>query len=123
MVNEQEPNNSRKRGAQPGNLNALKHGRFARTVPPFDTQDISKILSSSLEEEISMLRKATRRVFDLAKQADDIDLAIKVLGSLGLAMIRTSRLLKSQQELGDGDQTLEVISAAIHEVLVEWGWR
>jgi hypothetical protein len=81
------------------------------------------ILSSSLEEEISMLRKATRRVFDLAKQADDIDLAIKVLGSLGLAMIRTSRLLKSQQELGDGDQTLEVISAAIHEVLVEWGWR
>lgn len=123
MEEEQLPANYRKRGAQPGNINALKHGRYASLVPPKDNRSLPDILSSSLEEEISMLRKATRRVFDLAKQADDIDLAIKVLGSLGLAMIRTSRLLKSQQELGDGDQTLEVISAAIHEVLVEWGWR
>ena len=61
--------------------------------------------------------------FELADQAGDIDQAIKILGALGLASIRTSRLLKSQKELGDGDQALEVISAAIHDVLVEWGWR
>lgn len=113
----------RKRGGQPGNLNALKHGRYARVVPPDDLKELPNILSSSLDEEIRMLRKATRRVFELAQQAEDIDLAIKSLGSLGLAMIRTSRLLKSQKELGDGDQALEVISAAINDVLVEWGWR
>lgn len=92
----------RKRGGQPGNLNALKHGRYPRVVPPDDSKELPNILSSSLDEEIRMLRKATRRVFELAQQAEDIDLAIKSLGSLGLAMIRTSRLLKSQKEWGWG---------------------
>ena len=110
----------RKRGGQPGNINALKHGRYARTVP---AENSPYILSTNLDEEISMLRSATRRVFELADQAGDIDQAIKVLGALGLASIRTSRLLKSQKELGDGDQALQVISAAINDVLVEWGWR
>lgn len=123
MEEEQLPANYRKRGAQPGNINALKHGRYASLVPPKDNRSLPDILSSNLEEEITMLRSATRKVFELADQAGDIDQAIKVLGALGLASIRTSRLLQSQKELGDGDQALEVISAAIHDVLVEWGWR
>ena len=76
-----------------------------------------------LEEEIVMLRKATQHTFGLAYQVDDIDQAIKVLGALGLASIRNSHLLKSQKELGDGDQALSVVSNAINEVLKEWGWR
>ena len=123
MEEEQLPANYRKRGAQPGNINALKHGRYASLVPPKDTRSLPDILSSNLEEEITMLRTAARKVFELADLAGDIDQAIKVLGALGLASIRTSRLLRSQKELGDGDQALEVISAAIHDVLVEWGWR
>ena len=70
-----------------------------------------------------MLRIATRRTFELTNQADDIDQTIKALGALGLASIRTSRLLKSQKDLGDGDQALEIISAALNEVLKEWGWQ
>ena len=46
-----------------------------------------------------------------------------MLGALGLASIRISRLLKSQKELGDGDQALAIISAAINDLLVEKGWR
>lgn len=113
----------RKPGAQPGNINALKHGHFARYPVPDENKEDPEILSSSLEQEITMLRIATRRTFELTNQADDIDQAIKALGALGLASIRTSRLLKSQKELGDGTQTLELISAALNEVLKEWGWR
>jgi len=113
----------RKRGGQPGNINALKHGRYVRPVPPEDSQGSTYILTMSLDEEIGMLRIATRRVFELADQARDIDQAIKVLGALGLASIRISRLLKSQKELGDGDQALAIISAAINDLLVEKGWR
>jgi hypothetical protein len=120
MNNELIPNQQRKPGGQPGNINSLKHGRYSRVVPP---EDLPHTLTSNLNEEIHMLRSATRRVFELADQAGDIDQAIKVLGALGLASIRTSRLLKSQKELGDGDQALEVIFAAINEMLVEWGWR
>jgi hypothetical protein len=120
MKEDQVPNQLRKPGGQPGNINALKHGRYSLIVPP---EELPHILSSNLDDEIRMLRSATRRVFELADQAGDIDQAIKVLGALGLASIRTSRLLKSQKELGDGDQALQVISAAINVMLEEYGWR
>lgn len=115
--------NKRKQGAQPGNLNAFKHGFYSKLFEPLDREDIENLISMDLEEEIVMLRKATQHTFGLAYQVDDIDQAIKVLGALGLASIRTSRLLKSQKELGDGDQALSVVSNAINEVLKEWGWR
>ena len=115
--------NKRQRGAHPGNLNAFKHGFYSKLFEPLDREDIENLLSMDLEEEIVMLRKATQHTFGLAYQVDDIDQAIKVLGALGLASIRTSRLLKSQKELGDGDQALSVVSNAINEVLKEWGWR
>ena len=118
-----EQKNKRKRGAQPGNLNAFKHGFYSKLFEPLSREDIENLLSMNLEEEIVMLRNATQNTFILANQVDDIDQAIKVLGALGQASIRTSRLLKSQKELGDGDQALSVLSNAINEVLKEWGWR
>ncbi len=113
----------RKPGAQPGNVNAVKHGRYTNLVPIDEPKQSPDNLTTSLEEEISMLRKATRHVFRLAEQSGDIDQAIKFLGALGLASIRTSRLLKSQKELGDGDQAMQLLLEAIQAVLEEWGWR
>jgi len=120
MVNTLQSKGKKKPGGQPGNLNALKHGRYARLVPPDDADELPHILSSSLEEEIRMLRQSTRRLFKLADQSNDIDQWIKVLGALGLASIRTSRLLKSRESIGDGDQAIEEITAAIREVLEDW---
>ena len=113
----------RKRGAQPGNLNAFKHGFYSKRSFPIDDKEREDILSTKLDDEIAMLRTATMRIFQLANRVEDIDQAIKALGALGLASIRTSRLLKAQKELGNGDQALSVISAAIHEVLKEWKWE
>jgi len=112
----------RKRGAQPGNLNAFQHGFYSKLFKPLESKDLEGILCMSLEEEIAMLRIATQRTFELANQVENIDQAIKALGALGLASIRTSRLLKSQKELGNGDQALSALSAAINEVLKERGW-
>lgn len=113
--------NKRKRGAQPGNLNAFRHGFYSKLFKPLNAEDLEGIFSTSLEEEIAMLRVATQWTFNLANQVDDIDQAIKALGALGLASIRTSRLLKSQKELGNGDQALSAIKDAINEVLRERG--
>ena len=114
--------NKRKRGAQPGNLNVFRHGFYSKIFKPLDSDDIERILSTNLEEEIGMLRMATLRTFELASQADDVDQAIKALGALGLASIRTSRLLKAQKELGNGDQAASALTTAINDVLKEWGW-
>lgn len=113
--------NKRKRGAQPGNLNAFQHGFYSKLFKPLEAKDFENLLSMSLEEEIAMLRTATQKTFELANQVDDIEQAIKALGALGLASIRTSRLLKSQKELGNGDEALSAVSTAISEVLKERG--
>jgi hypothetical protein len=112
----------RNRGAQPGNLNAFQHGFYSKVFEPLDSEDIKQILSTNLEDEIAMLRSATLRTFELANSADDIDHSIKALGALGLAAIRTSRLLKAQKELGNGDEADSAIRSAINDILKEWGW-
>jgi uncharacterized protein YjcR len=112
----------RSRGAQPGNLNAFRHGFYSKIFRPLDSDDIKQILSSNLEEEIAMLRTATQKAFELADQVDDIDQSIKALGALGLAAIRTSRLLKAQKDMGNGDQADSAVRTAIQDVLKEWGW-
>jgi len=114
-------NVKRKRGAQPGNLNSFQHGYYSKLFKPLDSDNIERILSTSLEDEIAMLRYATLKTFELVDDTDDIDQSIKALGALGLASIRTSRLLKAQKELGNGDQADSALRSAIDDVLKEWG--
>lgn len=80
------------------------------------------MLSTNLDDEITMLRTATMWIFQLAQNVEDLDQAIKALGALGLASIRTCRLLKYQQDLGNGDQALSALRTAINEVLKGKGW-
>lgn len=120
MIKDINPKGKRKRGGQPGNINAIKHGRYARSVSPGISNNSPQILVANLEMEISMLRNTTRQIFELADQTVGIDQMIKLLGALGLASIRTSRLLKSQKELGNGDQAFELIESALRDVLPEW---
>jgi hypothetical protein len=60
--------NKRKRGAQPGNLNAFRHGFYSKLFKPLNAEDLEGIFSTSLEEEIAMLRVATQWTFNLANQ-------------------------------------------------------
>jgi hypothetical protein len=120
MDKDLDPKGKRNRGGQPGNINALKHGRYARSVPPRISGGEPHLFLANLEAEISMLRTVTRQIFELTDQVVGIDQMIKLLGALGLASIRTSRLLKSQKELGNGHQALDLIEAALRDVLPEW---
>jgi hypothetical protein len=122
MSSERYIKNKKSRGAQPGNLNSFRHGFYSKLFEPLDLEERKKILSTNLEEEVAMLRIATLRTFKLADQFDDIDQSIKALGALGLAAIRTSRLLKAQKEMGNGDQADSAVRTAIQDVLKEWGW-
>lgn len=99
--------NRRKRGAQPGNKNALKHGFYARH---FDRGELSSLkqIRNGLEDEIDMLRLAMQRMVMLAtteeSSASDWQ---KTLQALGLASHRLARLVKTHQEL-TGDEELGI---------------
>jgi hypothetical protein len=108
----------RKHSVEP---NPTSQGFYSQLFQPFEVRDLEDLLRTGLEDEIAMLRVATRRTFELAEGAENIDQAIKVLGAMGLASIRMSRLLKAQKELGDSDQALSALSDALNDVLKEWG--
>ncbi|RPI23015.1 MAG: hypothetical protein EHM70_23070 [Chloroflexota bacterium] len=113
----------RKRGGQPGNANALKHGFYSRRFKSGEVQDLETANPNGLKDEIAMLRVATRRVMDLADGLDTLDEAIVVLRALGLAASRLAGLLKTQKALSGpaGDGANQAISDALGEIARELG--
>ena len=113
---------NRKRGAQPGNKNALKHGFYAQSFAPLELEDL-KNLSDGLIDEISLLRVCTRRLFEISsKEVLDLEDMSMTLNSLGSAAVRLSHLLRIHKVLTGKDPELAAIfSDALSQVVKELG--
>lgn len=115
----------RKRGAQPGNSNNLKHGLYSRRFTQEETSDLAAALdtTTTLDHEIAMLRVATRRIFDLASAEElDIETGVQVLNALGGAAVRVSSLLQAEQRLkGNVSDISDALSQALSAVTRELG--
>jgi hypothetical protein len=108
------------RGAQKGNLNALKHGFYSRLFQTNETIDLDVDETSSLEHEITLLRVMIRRTMDLADGIDDLREATRVLDALGAAAGRLANLLRAQKSLSERHSPLaDEISVAIQQVNAE----
>ena len=113
---------TRKRGEQPGNLNALKHGFYSKHFQKNELNDLEEI--GDLQEEIQMMRVVIRRVLEAASECKNVGELSNLLNTLGLASTRVAGLMKTQKFLGgNGDNALEAISEAVDDMLKEWGWR
>ncbi len=111
----------RKRGAQPGNTNALKHGFYSRQFRELELADLEAVLTRGLESEIAMLRVVIRRVLELAGGIDDFEQARDALSALGSAAARLATLLRTQKTLlGDTDYVSQAISNGLQDVLKEF---
>jgi hypothetical protein len=113
----------RRRGAQPGNKNALKHGFYARSFSNLEDRDLQTVAASDLTSEIAMLRVALRRVFDSSSAATDPDTAHAALTVLGQSASRLAGLLRNQRLL-EGSSSVEVAAAlnqALADVVKEFG--
>ena len=113
----------RKRGAQPGNLNALKHGFYSKQFEAVEIQDLDTMILDGLQDEVAMLRVIIRRILELTKGCDDLEELMNVLGVLGMAATQLAGLLRVQHLLG-GDENSEIartISQAISNVSKEMG--
>lgn len=111
----------RKRGGQPNNANALKHGLYARHFRTDELSDVSAAMRNGLDDEIAMLRVVMSRVLNLAHDAEDLATLQELLGSLGVASTRLSGLLKTQRLLaGDHNETANAITQAIAAVVKEF---
>jgi len=109
----------RKRGGQPGNRNALKHGFYSGRYREIEDSELQTVLSQGLEDEIGLLRVVMRRVFEYANKTEkpEAESWISTLSALGVASTRLAGLLKTQKILGgDGNEIAKTLAQALAEV-------
>ena len=110
----------RKRGGQPGNLNALKHGFYSKHFKKSELKDLEKI--GDLQEEIQLMRVVIKRLLRAARKTKKVEELSNLLNTLGLAATRVAGLMKAKKFLGGDENGLEnTIEEALNDVLKEWG--
>lgn len=116
---------SRKRGGQPGNANAMRHGFYSRHMKAGEQSDLENLLRPGVQDETAALRVMIGRLLKIASEENnmDIETAIAVTNALGTAAIKLSSLLRTQKILeGGADATFQqTLSQALSQVLAEIG--
>lgn len=107
----------RKRGAPPGNHNAIKHGFYSRRFRNLELGDL-EVMTASLFDEITGLRVAARRVLEYSDVlGEDPMKAIQALNYFGMLCTRIANLARTHAALtGNTDETQTAISTAISRV-------
>ncbi|ADJ26567.1 hypothetical protein Dehly_1276 [Dehalogenimonas lykanthroporepellens BL-DC-9] len=83
----EKPEKPRRRGAQPGNRNAVTHGFYARALPAEHMEALSKAEEiEGLDEEITLLRYGIRRL--LERDPDNIKLIFQIVNTLSNVIAR-----------------------------------
>lgn len=106
----------KKKGGQPGNRNALKHGFYARGMRKLELRELESI-SDGLEEEITLMRTIIRRVAENAVDESDRKELIGLLDSIGAAGVRLGSMIRTQKLFykSDTDRALEEAIAMVKQ--------
>ena len=107
-----ETGGPRRRGGQPGNLNALRHGFYSRALAAAGRetyQEAHEVAADDLAEEIALLRARIHRL--LEAEPDNLELLSRALGELG-------RLCATQYRLrgSDADRLAEAMRTVMDDI-------
>lgn len=83
----------RKRGGQPHNTNAVKHGFYARYFRPAEVKDLSDLNLGDLVAEVEVMRIYIRRLLAVGGEPTTLNEAIHILDSLANSTLAVSLLL------------------------------
>jgi hypothetical protein len=109
----------RQRGAQPGNLNALKHGFYSRYFKANEIAAIQDLPTDDLSEEIAALRVIIRRILQLSADVNDVNTGLRLLSTLSAAAAQLSGLVKVQS-LYLQSSANDSFEEALHQAILEW---
>lgn len=108
-----------KRGAQPGNLNALKHGFYSRIFKKVEIEHLELFDEVNLRDEIILMRIIINRIFNMSQDIDSPETLSNLLNSLGMAAIRMASLMKTEKILNEGDNFNKMLVIALNDVAKE----
>ena len=94
---------TRKRGGQPGNTNALKHGFYAQYFSPGEDDDLGVYSGEGLADEINLLRVLIRRFASQIQASEGVALsdAAYHLSVISEALARLGSMLRTNHMLGN----------------------
>ncbi len=105
----EEATPSRKRGAPPGNINALKHGFYSQRFNSGELLDLLEIPDGSVKDEIDMLRVITRRVLELMATGATSQDVLDFYKIIGQTCLQISNLLRTQKFLDGNEESRAMI--------------
>jgi len=107
---------NRKKGGQPGNRNAIKHGFYSRMLNEADKKDFEKAAGiEGIDEEIALMRLEIKRAIT---GGDDTNLKIIIRATNALEkLIRTRYLVSATQRQG----LKQAIGNVIRDIIVPLG--
>ena len=115
----------RRRGAQPGNTNALKHGFYSRYFKAGELEDLETI-ASDLTAEVALLRVTSRRLFERLTAMEDagdqfnIENYTALTALLSACSVRLASLMRTNQVLtGNGTDLGEALADALTQTIQE----
>jgi len=121
--NKPKPPAPRKRGGQPGNTNALKHGFYTKNFSIAERRGLQAVETIVLEDEIALLRVLIRRFADqvLTSQGVALNESAQHLAVVSEAMLRLGSLLRTNHLLGGSESStfLSELNLVLKEVSEE----
>ncbi len=104
---------ARKRGAPPGNINALKHGFYSKRFNTGELLDLLDIPEGSIHNEIAVLRVLTRRVVELMENDAPDPVILEFYKIVGQMCMQISTLLRTQKLLDGNEEGRAIIFKAL----------
>ena len=100
----------RKRGGQPGNTNALKHGFYTKNFSLAERRGLQAVEGVVLGDEIGLLRVLIRRFAEQIQASQGVALneSAMHLAVISEAMLRLGSLLRTDHMLG-GDESSTLV--------------
>jgi len=109
----------KKRGGQPGNINAIKHGFYSKNFSLAERRGLKVTEGVVLGDEIALLRVLIRRFAEQIQASQSVSLteSAQLLAVISEAMLRLGNLLRTDHMLG-GAQS-DTLFKSLHVVLEE----
>lgn len=89
----------RRRGGQPGNHNALKHGFYSRFFREGELVDLQRITEEGLDAELDLLRVLIRRMLEYTDGDKDMESSIRTITAVSVVTSRMANMLRVRNQV------------------------
>ena len=115
------PTSKRKRGGQPGNSNALRHGFFSRSFTEAEMDDLEKNVKGEFTDEIALARVNAAHLAELLKDYKNISLDdyVSASNALNNYLDRIQSLSRAQRFMYRNQTTMEQALAELANIPVD----